>query len=54
VKISKAIIVLIMIVLAIGILVGYFVLPMILKQSTAGLGESVFGTARGISPPPLP
>jgi len=46
-------IILIVIALIIGILIGYFLLPILVK-SFASTGQNVFGSSSGITPPPLP
>jgi len=50
---KTSIIILIIIVLVIGILIGYLILPT-LVQSAGGIGENVFGSSPGVSPPPMP
>jgi len=49
---KNMLIILIVVILLIGILIGFFVLP-ILTQPT-GVGEGVFGSATGVSPPSMP
>jgi len=49
---DRKIIILIIAILVIGIVIGYFVLPL-LTQPT-GIGTDVFGNASGVSPPSLP
>ena len=49
---DKKIIILIVIILIVGIVIGYFVLPLLAQPS--GIGEEVFGTSSGVSPPALP
>ena len=45
--------VLIIAVIVIGILIGYFVLPILIKSFTI-TGQGVFGSSSGITPPVLP
>jgi hypothetical protein len=45
--------VLIIVVIVIGILIGYFVLPILVKSATT-TGQGVFGSSSGITPPTLP
>jgi|GEM_PF-3290618 hypothetical protein len=48
-------IILIIILLAIGILIGYFVLPILFRPSTTGIGEGVFrAPPSNVSPPQMP
>jgi flagellar basal body-associated protein FliL len=49
---NNKIIILIIVILVIGIIIGYFLLP-VLSQS-AGIGQEVFGNSSGVSPPSLP
>jgi hypothetical protein len=49
---NKKIIILILAVLVIGIIIGYLILPYITQP--IGIGEEVFGSSSGISPPALP
>jgi len=49
---DKKIIILIITILVIGIIIGYFVLPFLTQ--TTGIGTDVFGNASGVSPPSLP
>jgi hypothetical protein len=50
---DKNAIALIIIFLVIGILVGYFLLPIIVHSLTTS-GGNVFGSSSGASPPPMP
>ncbi len=50
---NKNTIILIIVVLVIGVLIGYFVLPILVK-SAATTGENVFGSSSGITPPTMP
>ena len=50
---KKMIIALVVIVLIVGIVVGYFLLPYIM-QASGGVGEEVFGNPGTVSPPALP
>jgi flagellar basal body-associated protein FliL len=50
---KKMIIAIILIVLVVGIVVGYFLLPT-LMQTTGGAGQEVFGNPGSVSPPALP
>jgi flagellar basal body-associated protein FliL len=52
-KMNKNTIILIIVLLVLGILIGYFVLPILVK-SAATTGENVFGSSSGISPPAMP
>ena len=49
---DKKIIILIIVILVIGIIIGYFILPILTQP--IGIGEEVFGSSSGISPPTLP
>ena len=50
---DKNTIVLIIAFLIIGILIGYFVLPIIVHSFTTS-GQNVFGSSSGASPPSMP
>jgi len=50
---NKNTIILLITLLVIGILIGYFILPVLIKSFTA-TGQGVFGSSSGISPPTLP
>ena len=50
---SSTVILIVIIVLALGIIIGYLILPS-LVQSTEGIGGNVFGSSPGVSPPTLP
>lgn len=50
---DKNTIVLLIAFLVIGILVGYFVLPILVNSSTT-TGQGVFGSSSGITPPEMP
>lgn len=50
---NKDTIVLIVAFLVIGILIGYFVLPSLVKSFTT-TGQNVFGSSSGITPPTMP
>ncbi len=47
-------IIIIIVVLAIGILIGYIILPILFESAGAGIGENVFGSSPGVSPPSMP
>ena len=49
---DKKIIIMIVIILIVGIIIGYFVLPLLAQP--AGIGEEVFSSSGGVSPPALP
>lgn len=50
---NKNAIVLIIAVIVIGILIGYFILPILVKSATA-TGQGVFGNSSNIAPPAMP
>jgi hypothetical protein len=50
---NKNTIILLIALLVIGILIGYFLLPVLVKSMTT-TGEGVFGSSSGISPPAMP
>jgi len=52
-KMNKNTIVLIIVFLVIGILIGYFIFPSLVKSLTS-TGQNVFGSSSGIAPPALP
>jgi flagellar basal body-associated protein FliL len=50
---NKNIIILIIVLLVIGILIGYFLLPVLVKSLTT-TGGNVFGSSSGMTPPTMP